>query len=238
MYSKGPNNTATHPPEYCPPEAGCLITRLQPKTNVCDEPQGVYEPIVCRIGHYCPKGGKQQLVCPQGYYCPRGSFEPLACKTLSRCPEGSGFEMPLFGFLVCGLLDFALIMLVVFGRFIDQRNREKNKLAIESQEGRLEIQPEGENYTRGDWLELMFPQDSSDVGMELEFRDISVRKPKSSDFILTGINGKAEAKSLTGIMGQSGSGKSEASPKHHVNTKLTATSHSNPCQNFGWEGPC
>lgn len=127
-----------------------------------------------------------------------------------------------------------MIVLLVFARFIDRRNRGKNKLAIESQEGRLEIQPEGENLegenlTRADWLELMFPQDSSNVGMELEFQDISVRKPKSSDFILTGINGKAEAKSLTGIMGQSGSGKSESTSKHHLTTKLTTPPHSDPC---------
>ncbi|KAJ5997603.1 hypothetical protein N7522_009263 [Penicillium canescens] len=45
------------------------------------------------------------------------------------------------------------------------------------------------------------------VGMELEFRNVSLRKPKSTEFILSEINGKAQTSSLTGIMGQSGSGK-------------------------------
>ncbi|KAJ5261332.1 hypothetical protein N7478_011927 [Penicillium angulare] len=59
----------------------------------------------------------------------------------------------------------------------------------------------------GDWLEVLFALDSNNVGMDLEFENISLRKPKTRDFILSGVTGKAHSKSLTGIMGQSGSGK-------------------------------
>jgi ABC-type multidrug transport system ATPase subunit len=49
--------------------------------------------------------------------------------------------------------------------------------------------------------------------MELEFRNVCLREPKSTEFILSEINGKAQTSSLTGIMGQSGSGKSRYQPR-------------------------
>ncbi|KAJ5771889.1 hypothetical protein N7520_002418 [Penicillium odoratum] len=58
-----------------------------------------------------------------------------------------------------------------------------------------------------DWLELLFAQDSRGAGIELEFRNVCLRRPRSTGCILSGANGKAQASSLTGIMGPSGSGK-------------------------------
>lgn len=213
LLDAGPNNTAEHPPVYCPPTSECLITRLQAVQNTCLRSQGFYEPIVCKPGYYCPLGGKKQLLCPKGHYCPLGNVEPLKCKALSRCTEGSDREIPFFGFLVCGLLDLFLVCLFLWPYIKRRPNREERKDETRSQESRLEMQP-AYNCQPGpeNWLGPLFSEESVNVGMELEFRNICLRKPKSTEFILSEINGKAQASSLTGIMGQSGSGKSRYQP--------------------------
>jgi hypothetical protein len=210
----GLNNTAEHPPTYCAPTTECLITRLQAVQNTCFQPQGVYEPIVCRPGYYCPLGGKKQLVCPKGHYCPLGNVKPLKCKKLSRCPEGSDHEVPFFGFLVCGLLDLFLVCLFLWPHIKRRPNRREGKDEPGTQESRLEMQPASNCQTGpANWLGLLFSEDPVNVGMELEFRNVCLRKPKSTEFILSEIDGKAQTSSLTGIMGQSGSGKSLYQPR-------------------------
>ncbi|GIC88963.1 uncharacterized protein Aud_005365 [Aspergillus udagawae] len=57
------------------------------------------------------------------------------------------------------------------------------------------------------WIGLPLLEDSTEMGLELRFDNVCLRKPKSAEFILSSINGTVKASSLTGIMGQSGSGK-------------------------------
>lgn len=213
LLDTGLNNTEEHPPTYCAPTSECLITRLQAVQNTCHQPQGLYEPIVCRPGYYCPLGGKKQLVCPKGHYCPLGNVEPFECKKLSRCPEGSDHEIPFLGFLVCGLLDLFLVCLFLWPHIKRRPNREERGNEPGSQVSHLEMQP-AYNCQSGpaDWLDSLFSEESINVGMDLEFRNVSLCKPKSTEFILSEVNGKAQASSLTGIMGQSGSGKSRYQP--------------------------
>jgi ABC-type glutathione transport system ATPase component len=92
-------------------------------------------------------------------------------------------------------------------------NREEGKDKLGTQELRLEIQP-AHNCQSGpaNWLGPLFPDESVNVGTELDFRNVCLRKPNSTEFILSEINGKAQASTLTGIMGQSGSGKSRYQP--------------------------
>ncbi|KAI5844501.1 ABC transporter-like protein [Morchella snyderi] len=106
-----PNNTATHPPEYCPPKPECQIIRMG--GEVC-EPQGLYEPIVCPRGNYCPKGGKEMIKCPPGHWCPVGSFEPWRCKAGTICREGSSNKRPVMGFGISVAIDMILII-TLFG---------------------------------------------------------------------------------------------------------------------------
>jgi ABC-type bacteriocin/lantibiotic exporter with double-glycine peptidase domain len=82
-----------------------------------------------------------------------------------------------------------------------------------SQESQMEEQP-ASGYDREEpgavnWIGLPLLEDSTEMGLELRFDNVCLRKPKSAEFILSSINGTVKASSLTGIMGQSGSGKSK-----------------------------
>ncbi|KAJ5116658.1 hypothetical protein N7456_001006 [Penicillium angulare] len=100
------------------------------------------------------------------------------------------------------------MFLFVFFHIKRRRGLAKRREEKESLGWNMEMRSEDQdNSDTGDWLELLFSLDSNNVGMELEFENISLRKPKTRDFILSGVTGKAHSKSLTGIMGQSGSGK-------------------------------
>lgn len=223
---------------YCPPTTECLLTRLQAFHNTCLEPQGTYEPIACKPSYYCPLGGKSQLVCPKGHYCPLGTVEPRKCRTLSRCPEGSYQEMPLFGFLVCGILDLFLVFLFLRPRIKRRWNRSEGTDELGSEGVCLGRLPQYSSHPEPvNWLVSLFSKESPDRGIELEFRNVSLRRPKSTEFILSEIHGKAQASSLTGIMGQSGSGKS-TSAITNVSIETHLTVYSNACQRTCRQDPC
>ncbi|KAJ3085837.1 hypothetical protein HK102_013790, partial [Quaeritorhiza haematococci] len=100
--SKGffcPNTNVSDPntlPQICPPTIDCQLTRL---AGLACEPQGRYEPVI-----------------PAGYYCPTGSFKPLPCSTLSICSEGSTSETYYGGLLFAGIIDIALLLIIIFIR--------------------------------------------------------------------------------------------------------------------------
>ena len=56
-------------PVYCPPSAECQARRLAGLS--CDA-QGIYEPIICESGYYCPSYNEK-------YECPKGM---ILCKFL------------------------------------------------------------------------------------------------------------------------------------------------------------
>lgn len=218
----GPNNTAEHPPEYCPPTPECLLTRLQAFQNTWPQPQGSYEPIACEPGYYCPIGGKSQLVCPKGHSCPLGTVETRKCRPPSRCDEGSYREMPLVGFLVCGLLDLSLVCLFLWRRIKRRWNRGTGTDEFGSERFCPDRLPQHSREAEPtSWIQLLSLGDSSNAGIELEFRNFSLRKFRSTEFILSEIHGKAQPSSLTGIMGQSGSGKSKFQVSQMRQLKLT-----------------
>ncbi|KFX89133.1 hypothetical protein O988_08749 [Pseudogymnoascus sp. VKM F-3808] len=197
-----PNNTEENPPQYCAPTPNCLIQRLQLAYNICDEPQGIYEPIVCVAGYYCPPGGKEQIICPKDHYCPLGSVKPLKCSLLSVCPKGSVRELHTAGFLCCGLFDLFLLCLWLWP-FIRKR------LSVKSQNGEtLEMQPIPSEDKKTHGLSSIFLNEGSDiVGLGIKFNSIGYRI-KSGKSIISEISGSAHDASLLGIMGPSGSGKS------------------------------
>ena len=85
---------------------------------------GPLEPIVCKEGNYCPKGGVTSIVCPAGHYCSRGAYEPTKCTVGARCPEGSYYNMtylPL-GFLIA--LDLVLIIWTLGAKFRERLKRK------------------------------------------------------------------------------------------------------------------
>ncbi|KFZ21953.1 hypothetical protein V502_02901 [Pseudogymnoascus sp. VKM F-4520 (FW-2644)] len=207
-----PNNSAENPPQYCLPTPECRIRRLQFANNICEQPQGRYEPIVCSPGFYCPPGGVRQQLCPRGHYCPLGSVKPLRCLPLSICPSGSIKQLHLVGILCCVLLDVLLLGLWMWHR---------KKKAGES----IEMSPvhhEG-GYTH-DIGSVLMGESTYFVGLDIKFNCIGYRIRASGKHILTGISGTAQKGSLLGIMGPSGSGKSTL--VNILSGKLHATSGS------------
>lgn len=85
---------------------------------------GPLEPIVCKEGNYCPKGGATSIVCPAGHYCSRGAYEPTQCTVGARCPAGSYYNMTLLplGFLIA--LDLVLIVWTLGARFRERLKRK------------------------------------------------------------------------------------------------------------------
>ncbi len=90
---------------------------------------GPLEPIVCKEGNYCPKGGATSIVCPAGHYCSRGAYEPTKCTVGARCPEGSYYNMTFLplGFLIA--LDLVLIVWTL-GAKLRQRLKRKPRSAF------------------------------------------------------------------------------------------------------------
>ena len=220
MSAAGPNNSANHPPQLCPPTPECLLNKLQMEHNVCPSSQGIYEPSICQTGYYCPPGGREQIRCPTGHYCPLGARRPVQCLALSYCPEGSGRELPLLGILCCVLIDLALVVLNMWPSL---RKRVSRRAWRETSHARdetgLEMQSagllsggypkdlEGDEMDGGDGDGQY--EERSGVGLRIEFRDVVVRNPQTGGAILDGVSGVAAQGSLLGILGPSGSGKSE-----------------------------
>jgi hypothetical protein len=123
----GPNNTAQHPPQYCPPTLDCLATRLT--GGVCKYAQGIYEPVICQSGFYCPEG-KAKIRCPQGSYCHQGSIAPKLCGIGSRCPAGSERDMSVLPLGIVIIVDFVLITLTVIDKLYDRYKRKHKNTTI------------------------------------------------------------------------------------------------------------
>ncbi|KND05205.1 uncharacterized protein SPPG_00865 [Spizellomyces punctatus DAOM BR117] len=99
-------------PSYCAPTDDCQLLRLQGKA--C-QAQGLYEPVVCPSGYYCPDW-KTMIRCPSGYYCHSGSSAPIKCDSLSICGEGTHSQMYYGPLIFALLLDFVLFAFVLARR--------------------------------------------------------------------------------------------------------------------------
>eukprot|EP00158_Paraphelidium_tribonemae_P003535 Partr_v1_DN26205_c0_g1_i1_m48174 putative ABC transporter len=95
-------------PSVCPPTLECAVQRLA--AHFCP-PQGLYEPVPCPRGFYCPDYSTK-LICPPGHFCPTGTVDPRPCfQPFSICPEGSAYQTYYGGLLLCVLIDALLIIL-------------------------------------------------------------------------------------------------------------------------------
>jgi hypothetical protein len=218
LRSIGPNNTAQHPPEYCPPTLECQLTRLQEAHSICDSSQGRYEPAVCKAGFYCPPGGTIELPCPKGYFCPLGTVSPFPCDPLSVCPEGSLKQIPGLPFLCIAILDLALLFAWVTTYWRGPLVKEMTKLLSRLRGSKtLEHEPEAgprdramSKASNGDIHTGIFPsfvEQTRSNKVEIQFRDISMCVGPSKSRILHQQNGNIRAGSFLGVMGPSGSGK-------------------------------
>ncbi|KAJ3268377.1 hypothetical protein HK104_005388, partial [Borealophlyctis nickersoniae] len=83
-------------------------------------PQGIYEPQICKPGYYCPDQYRM-IICPSGHYCPSGSTVPKECSTMSACSEGSISQTHYGGLVICLILDLFLVALVVVLRRFERK---------------------------------------------------------------------------------------------------------------------
>ncbi|RBA17277.1 hypothetical protein FPRO05_02001 [Fusarium proliferatum] len=109
------NNTINSLPQSCPPLEKCTVARLSGMTcslNGTNVGMGVFEPIICQAGHYCPleDKGMKKIRCPAGSYCQPGASTPTPCLSGSRCPEGASFERYLIPVGVLVIIDFLLLV--------------------------------------------------------------------------------------------------------------------------------
>ncbi|RMZ19812.1 hypothetical protein D0859_16193 [Hortaea werneckii] len=125
-----PNSSLLNPPQLCPPYERCQILRANRLT--CN-PQGLYEPIICPAGYYCPasttttsfslspstttirskrreRGGKEKKICPKGHFCPQGSVEAIRCDWGAYCPMGAVRQVRLVPLGVLVLVDGLLVV--------------------------------------------------------------------------------------------------------------------------------
>ena len=188
----GPNNTAAHPPSYCPPTPECQIQRLA--RSIC-EPQGIYEPTVCEEGYYCPPGGKEKISCPSGSYCPRGSYAPIDCGAASICPAGSAKRVDMIGVAMVIVLD-AILISATIGLAYWKRRREGRASSARSLGRNDKCKPNNNTTTISNLEELLEqPNDvpewqvsqvedpEEDVSGELQRLVASVKKSVAGDHV-------------------------------------------------------
>ncbi|MCJ1307995.1 hypothetical protein MMC25_001645 [Agyrium rufum] len=219
-----PNNTASQPPQFCPPTAQCQMTRLQTLWNTCGEPMGTYEPIACSPGFYCPEGGRQRLLCPSHYYCPLGSQSPLPCAPTSICPPGSIRQFQLLGVVIAVVVDISLALFILrslvtrlFRQWRHSKRREygfRSAHLLRSDEFHIPPptgQPMSENNDPSLSQLCLFVQSirkcigSHDIGLRLDFDNLGYSVDGKS--ILQNISGTVKPGSLLAVMGPSGAGK-------------------------------
>lgn len=228
--ASGPNSSNVHPPEYCQPTIHCQIQRLQLHNNICPEAQGLYEPVVCPAGSYCPAGGKEQYVCPSGSFCPLGSYEPWRCDALAYCPAGSIRQFRLLGLLIAVLLDIALALYIFRAPIIRaiRKYGESRHSEVLSDQSSLESQDlkKVQDWSNEDLSAFVQSVKrcvgTSELGLSFKFQDVSLVLPDSRKVLLNDINCTIGAGQLWGIMGASGAGKSTF--VNVLTGKMTATS--------------
>ncbi|KAJ3286083.1 hypothetical protein HDU79_006766, partial [Rhizoclosmatium sp. JEL0117] len=194
-------NPATYPVQ-CPPSGNCFYFRSI--GFPCWEPQGVFEPMICPSGFYCPDY-KTVTVCPPGHYCLTGQTAPTPCEFLSLCSAGTIIQQH-YGFtIIVAIID---IILVVIYRVLRQREKQRIMKVEEDQENKKALAPEDiqrniSALTAGFHKGL---DGRADLQMNYEFHDLSLTLPDRKT-ILQGVSGSINAGKMTAIMGPSGAGK-------------------------------
>lgn len=105
-------NNGLSGPVYCPPSQSCVFNRAigeQCKDGFYGS-QGVYEPLPCVRGKYCPTP-LEMLDCPAGSYCPTGTVKPTQCSWFSYCADGSTAPLQFSGIVLTVLADLAIVLL-------------------------------------------------------------------------------------------------------------------------------
>ncbi|KAM0276451.1 hypothetical protein ACHAQH_006756 [Verticillium albo-atrum] len=129
------NNTANSLPQFCPPLTICQQSRLAGeacKFEGRNIGMGVFEPIICQGGYYCPPAQKKTVRCPSGTYCQPGAPSPTPCGTGSYCPEGASGEVVVIPVGIVVIIDIFIGFLLLLFMFRRRRNNGKVMMAFPS----------------------------------------------------------------------------------------------------------
>ncbi len=114
----------------CSPTIDCIKERLA--SQYCPA-QGLFEPIVCPAGFYCPNF-TTMIPCPEDTYCLRGSTAPLDCPPMSVCPPQTEIRRFYGGVVVSLIFDILLAAFYFFLRFFYEptlwAERKKKRLRM------------------------------------------------------------------------------------------------------------
>ncbi|KAF1996579.1 hypothetical protein P154DRAFT_579828 [Amniculicola lignicola CBS 123094] len=227
-----PNSTAQQPPQFCPPEPRCQVSRYS--RGQCP-PQGIFEPVVCDAGFYCPPGGKEKIECAKGTYCPMGSYQPFKCDYGALCSSKSQRQVVTVPFGILIAFDIILGLVVAIGYAISAwRKRRKGSYAPVVSDYKEAEDPFGDDVdliakpkrSVTTVLENEVDEDlssnphfeiymrfigrlikSKEVGLSFEFEDLQF-EPKPGKKILRNVSGSIDSGSMWAVMGGSGAGKS------------------------------
>ncbi|KAJ3025743.1 UNVERIFIED_CONTAM: hypothetical protein HDU68_006733, partial [Siphonaria sp. JEL0065] len=212
-------NPATYPVE-CAPDGYCFFSRSWGKP--CDNPQGLFEPMACPPGFYCPDY-KTASPCPAGSYCLSGQIAPTPCEFMSICPAGTIVQRH-YGLLLIVLgIDAVLFLIYVIFRFREYRraNAGKPLFGRKKDEFVLVDGTKGKDVTRKATLDANEIERNisaltagfhkglngrDDLQMNYEFDSLGLTLPDGKT-ILEGVSGSINAGRMTAIMGPSGAGK-------------------------------
>lgn len=207
----GSESKGINPPQYCAPTKECQAVRLQTVENTCDQPQGLYEPIVCTKGYYCPRPGDQRYLCPAKYYCPLGTESPVKCGPLSVCPSGSSREFHLDGFVVALVLDIILLIIIFVPLHLRVCNLGFKKYHRDSRSGSEEILEAAEGPTL---LSIAGDRETDYPNISITYQDITFELGELTRPLVSSVSGSIERGMLCGILGPSGAGKSKRPTRH------------------------
>ncbi|KAL9643147.1 hypothetical protein ABK040_001636 [Willaertia magna] len=216
---------------YCP--KGSSILNLCPAGYYCPAPDtkkpcrrsqycpdGTLSPNTCPAGYYCATPATK-VICPAGSYCPEGSVRPHPCGWLAICEEGKGtITFNILGFVfvfVCLIAVVLVYRLIEYTRKkwnmkVDVRQKEeKEKALLEIRQNSLSP---NENHISEKEMENIYIDmtmgksfNSSNVSVNIGFKDLSLELHQGHKRILEGVTGEIRHSELTAVMGPSGSGK-------------------------------
>jgi hypothetical protein len=203
-------------PVQCSPTDECLFDRI---TSQFCPAQGLYEPILCEKGKYCPTP-TTQLECPAGSFCPLGQFSPIPCDSLTTCNTGSSKQTSFASVLAIILADAGLVSLWYLSKWYKRRRLlTRDRLYAEVQLSSVNTNL----YTKGQLFQDLpahskllckgFKRAQGQLPpMVISFDNLSLTIPakqttdKKNKTILKGVTGNIEHSKVTAIMGPSGAG--------------------------------
>ncbi|KAJ3065620.1 hypothetical protein HDU98_011047, partial [Podochytrium sp. JEL0797] len=212
-------------PVACPAGDICFLTRATGKN--CNIPQGLFEPMICPPGFFCPDY-KTVTVCPVGHYCLSGSSSPKPCIFMSTCPAGTIVQLHYGLLLISFVIDFVLAVVFCWIRYHEHTLANPNTPLLSLNRPSKTAPPSPTTTLFDSSLPVKFDsavgatmeenisaltqsyhkslhgQDGLQMNYEFEGLGLTLAGGKE---ILKGVSGEIRAGRMTAIMGPSGAGK-------------------------------